>query len=199
MDILSLQRQTKDFKVLYVEDSATIRNITKKMMSSYFNSIDIATDGQEALDMYIDYYEKNNSYYDLVITDLEMPNMDGQELSREILSMDFTQEIVVISGVTDFKVITSLVNDGITKFLSKPIEDENFYEIIEGITYAIQIKELQKKEADELEATNKKLKEENEKNRETLKEKVMQLEEALEEMLLCKKLKRTFLQIYLTR
>lgn len=130
MDLLSLQRQTKDFKVLYVEDSATIRNITKKMMLSYFDEIDTATDGVEALDMYINFSEKNNKYYDIVITDLEMPNMDGQELAREILSMDFTQEIVVISGITDFKVITSLVNDGITKFLSKPIEDESFYEIM---------------------------------------------------------------------
>ena len=134
MDILSLQRQTKDFRVLYVEDSATIRNITKKMMSSYFKYIDIAEDGSQALEMYVDFNEKNDKYYDIVITDLEMPNMDGQELAREILSMDFTQEIVVISGVTDFKVITSLVNDGITKFLSKPIEDESFYEIIESIT-----------------------------------------------------------------
>ena len=181
MDTLSLQRQTKDFKVLYVEDSATIRNITKKMMSEYFDHIDIAKDGVEALDMYVDFYEKNDKYYDIVITDLEMPNMDGQELAREILSMDFTQEIVVISGVTDFKVVTSLVNDGITKFLSKPIEEEFFYEIIESITYAIQIKELQKKEADELEATNKILKQKNEENREALKEKVIELEKALEE------------------
>ena len=192
MDTLSLKRQTKDFKVLYVEDSTTIRNITKKMMNSYFEHIDIAEDGSQALEMYVDFNEKNDKYYDIVITDLEMPNMDGQELAREILSMDFTQEIVVISGVTDFKVITSLVNDGITKFLSKPIEDESFYEIIESITYALQIKELQKKEADELEATNKKLKEKNEKNRETLKEKVMQLEEALEENASMQKAKEDF-------
>ena len=192
MDILSLQRQTKDFSVLYVEDSATVRNITKKMMSHYFDHIDIAKDGVEALEIYTDFYEKNDKYYDVVITDLEMPNMDGQELAREILGMDFTQEIVVMSGVTDFKVITSLVNDGITKFLSKPIEEESFYEILESVTYAIQIKELQKKEADELEATNKILKEKNEKNREALREKVAQLEEVLEENKKMQKAKEDF-------
>lgn len=192
MDILSLQRQTKNFNVLYVEDSATIRNITKKMMLKCFDNIDIAKDGAEALEMYIGFHEKNDINYDIVITDLEMPKMGGQELAREILSMNFTQELVVISGVTDFKVITSLVNDGITKFLSKPIEDEFFYEIIESVTYAIQIKELQRKEAEELENTNKILKLKNEENAIALKDKVDELELALEENTKIQKAKEDF-------
>jgi len=177
MDLSALQKITKNLKVLYVEDSLTARNITLKMMSDYFNSIDIASNGKEALELYQKFYHLNLRYYDIVITDLEMPIMDGQELSRIILEFNYTQEIVVISGVDDFQKVIKLVNEGITKFLSKPIVEEDFYKIIKSVADNIRKKVLQENENKELEEYNKILKQREDENKLLLESKLKELEE----------------------
>jgi len=177
MDIKNLQIQSKNLKVLYVEDSLTARNITRKMMSSYFDIIDVAKDGKEALEIYSDYYNLHSEYYDIVITDLEMPVMDGQELSKIILDFNSEQAIVVISGVDDFKKVISLINEGITKFLTKPIDNQEFYEVIKSVVLSIRKKSLRDNENKELEKYNEVLKHRESENRFLLESKLKEFKE----------------------
>ena len=73
-DIVEIIKYTKNFSVLYVEDNLEVQEQTHKMLQSFFNKITIANNGQEAIELFI------NNKYDLIITDLMMPQVDGLSL-----------------------------------------------------------------------------------------------------------------------
>ncbi len=146
MDLQELQKQTQDLKVLYVEDSMTMRNAVHKILLDYFKHVDVAKDGQEAFELFVSYYDTNSVNYDIVISDLEMPIMDGAELSQKILDFNFTQEIIVTSSVEEFAKLVDLMNLGVNKFISKPIEEQQLSKVIEQVYQNLQIKKLQEQE-----------------------------------------------------
>ena len=143
MSVLNLKEFTSKLNILYAEDSLTVRNITKNMLSEYFDNINIAKDGQEALDLYKKYYEEHSKYYDIVFTDLEMPVMDGQKLSEYLLEFNPTQELVIISGIDDFNKAIELINVGIKKFIAKPIEELQLLAVVEDVVASMKKKYLQ--------------------------------------------------------
>ena len=102
--------------VLYVEDEKSIRDQISKMMKQLFDSVDIAINGFDALEMY-----KQNQY-DLVITDLKMPQMDGVELCKKIIQINKEQQIILISAHKEIDELLKLINIGISGFLLKPID-----------------------------------------------------------------------------
>ena len=177
MDLLQLKESTKDFKVLYVEDSLTIRNITKKMLLEFFDHIDVAKDGKEAFSLYKNYYDENNQFYDIVFTDLEMPIMDGKELSELIINFNDQQEIVVISGVDDFRKAIELINIGIKKFMPKPVIEEELAAVIEDVVRSIRKKILELAQKIEIEEYNEILKEREEESQKALDDKIQELKE----------------------
>jgi PAS domain S-box-containing protein len=177
MGIEQLKESTKKLKVLFVEDSLSARKITQRMLSDFFVFIDVAADGKIAFDMYQDFYDKNSAFYDIVFTDLEMPNMDGKELSQHILDINPFQEIVVLSSVNDFKSIVKLINIGVKKFIAKPVEMDELVEIIIQVNANIRMKELKEKERLEVVEYNEYLQHKQEEHKATLEAKVKELEE----------------------
>ena len=168
MDLESVLPYTKNLAVLYVEDSLTIRKIIEKKLSPLFSHLDVAKDGEQGLQYYANYYEKYDKYYDILITDLEMPNMDGQELSRATLDFNPSQEIIIISANEDLKKVIELVNVGIHKFVSKPIEEEQLYQVISDIAQKIRLARLKKEDQEEVEEHNFILKQREESHLKTL-------------------------------
>jgi diguanylate cyclase (GGDEF)-like protein len=117
---LNLIKQIRVFgssiNILYVEDEANIRDQISKMMKQLFNNVAVASNGAEALELY-----KINKY-DLVITDLKMPIMDGVELCENIISINKDQLIVLISAHKEIDELLKLINIGVSGFLLKPID-----------------------------------------------------------------------------
>lgn len=117
---LELIKQIRVFgssiSVLYVEDEESIRDQISKMMNQLFDKVDTASNGLAALEMY-----KLNKY-DLVITDLKMPQMDGIELCQNIISINKDQLIVLISAHKEIDELLKLINIGVSGFLLKPID-----------------------------------------------------------------------------
>ena len=177
MDIDTLTKSTKKLKILFVEDSLSARKITQRMLSHFFNHIDIAEDGQVALEMYHDYYNTYETFYDIVFTDLEMPNMDGRELSKLIIDFNASQEIVVLSGVKDFRIIVDLINVGVKKFISKPVDSAELQNIVSEIMANIRKKKLKEDDQLEVREYNELLKRREEENKLILESKVKELEE----------------------
>lgn len=79
---------SKNISVLYVEDDTVLRKSMEKMFSLYFDVLDTAKDGKEALEMYENFKERNRIYYDIVITDINMPNLDGIAMSEEMMLLN---------------------------------------------------------------------------------------------------------------
>ena len=116
MDIKELMQKTKQFNILYVEDDETVREQMSMILKMLFNVVDIAENGVEALEKY-----KNNKY-DLIITDVTMPNMNGIELLKEIKKIDSTQKIIILSAHREDEFIKEAKDLGVDGIIFKPIE-----------------------------------------------------------------------------
>lgn len=131
IDYILLEKYSKNINVLFVEDDEHIRKETKELLEDIFQkSINIAVDGKDGFDKYMKYYEENGKYYDLVITDIKMPNLDGIELTKLIYDQNITQSLIVLSAHNESEYLMQLVNIGISQFILKPIEFNNFVDVI---------------------------------------------------------------------
>lgn len=109
-----LQQECKELTLLYVEDDKTLSAATHKTLNSFFKSITLAYDGKEGLSKY------KEQDYDIVITDIMMPFMDGKEMSRHIHALNPDQAIIVMSAHDDARYLMELIEIGIYKFIQKP-------------------------------------------------------------------------------
>ena len=165
IDYISLEKYAKDVSILFVEDDKGISKEMELLLSEVFSNIKVAFDGVEALEEYHKYYALNNKYPDLVLTDIRMPNMNGIELIKHIYKENPTQKIMVLSAHNESEYLMELVNLGIYRFILKPMDYDNFIEIIYKISKEIYLekntildeKEIYIKLADDL-IWNKELK-----------------------------------------
>lgn len=114
-------------RALLVDDEKYIRNGLRAMISrvdSIFTDIDECANGIEALQ------KLSQSRYDLVITDLIMPQIDGIELVARIDNMDYKPYTVVLSGHDDFKYAQKAMNYGVKAYLLKPVDRNELLSII---------------------------------------------------------------------
>lgn len=117
-------------RVLYVEDDEVTREVGCLYLNKFFPFVVTAKDGKEGLDFY------ENGKYDLVLTDICMPRMNGIELIRQIHRRNPKQQVIVISAYNDSEFIIPLVELGVDRFILKPMDSKKFIvAIYETILY----------------------------------------------------------------
>jgi len=129
----SLYNLSNKYDILYVEDDESSMYEMGSLFEDLFNKTYFAKDGNEAIEKYIDYNEKNNKSYDLIITDIEMPSMDGIELSKKIYKLNKEQKIVVLSAHDESHYLIDLLNLGIKGFLQKPFDKKKILSVLHSI------------------------------------------------------------------
>lgn len=92
----------------------------------------------------------DSNTYDLVITDINMPYMNGIELSKEVLKLDSSQQILIISAYNDSDKLELLIQLGIKYYVQKPVSTEKFFEVLEKIAKEIHEKNISKELTAEL-------------------------------------------------
>ena len=105
-----------DLKVLYVEDSLMARRVVGEFLEETVSVLDIASDGEEALAKF------KTGEYDLIVSDLKMPNMDGISFMREVRLADSKIEIIVVSAFKGEKELADCKEIRISDFLEKPLD-----------------------------------------------------------------------------
>lgn len=106
--------------ILIVDDERSIRNTVKELLEMEGYKCETAESGVKALEMC------RSKSYDLVISDIKMPQMDGVELLTE-LRRDFPDLLVVmISGHGTIETAVECIKMGANNFISKPIEMNHF-------------------------------------------------------------------------
>lgn len=113
-----------EYTLLYVEDEDFIRRIAISYLRPYFAEIYEASDGVEALEIY------KKSKIDIIMTDIEMPNMDGLTLCREIRKSDKRIPIIITTAYTNTEYLLEAVTLNLVKYLVKPMEEEPMFEAI---------------------------------------------------------------------
>ena len=115
---------SKNLTVLYVEDDEILRESTSRIFSKYFKSVEIAINGEDGLDKYIHYNANHGFDYDIVITDINMPKMDGLAMSEYILTQNIDQAIIIITAHNENNFLLKAINMGVNGFLIKPLDSE---------------------------------------------------------------------------
>lgn len=128
---------TKTLSILFVEDNNDLRENTTEILKTFFKHVDSSQNGEYGIDKYIEYYEKNSKYYDIVISDIEMPIMDGVELTKLIYSINPSQPIIILSAFDDAEYLISLINLGIEQFIKKPIDYQELLKVFQNVSKKI--------------------------------------------------------------
>ncbi len=130
MDYKTLFSQTKNLSLLLVEDYEPLRNDMAEIFEDLFKSVAVASDGSEALCLYHKYHVTHNKNFDIIITDIQMPVMNGLELCEALRNIDADQQIIVLSAYTDSDYLLKLINLGIAQFITKPINHEELMDTL---------------------------------------------------------------------
>ncbi len=130
VNIEELLLYTSELTLLYVEDDPTIQERNCEIFSDFFHQVDLANNGKEGYARYERYYERTHTFYDLVITDIQMPTMDGIAMSQLIQKRHTHQMLIALSAHQDAHYLFELINMGITYFLPKPASTEALYDIL---------------------------------------------------------------------
>ena len=179
MNIKNLLAKSKYVDILYVEDDVAIRDDTTDILNDIFKKVDTAVDGVDALEKYNEYHEKHGKYYDIIISDIEMPNKNGISLCKDIFEINSTQIIIIISAHNDSSYLIDLINHGVNHFIQKPIELENALKVFFTTSSAIYSNKLINEYNEKIKLINSELKVLNENLEEKVKERTIQLENQL--------------------
>ncbi len=125
IDIKSLRKKVKNFSILYVEDEKNIQKSVAKFLHKIFSHVDVADNGKEGLKKYI------KKSYDIVITDILMPKMNGLELISHIRKKNKKQEIIVISANTDSENFIKAIQLEVTGYIIKPMNFDQTLSVLE--------------------------------------------------------------------
>ena len=123
-------------KILIVEDEKSISNILENILSDEIQDSEI-TIAENGLDAY-KLIEKND--FDLIISDIKMPKLSGNELLTQSLSIKPESVFLMISGHADIETAVSCLKNGAYDFISKPIDINR---LITSVKNALEKKDLQ--------------------------------------------------------
>jgi two-component system chemotaxis response regulator CheY len=113
-------------KVLIVDDSTTVRKALETTLTDAGYAVTEADNGQNALEL------AGHSQFDLLITDLNMPKMDGMDFVREFRKLEgcrFTPAIMLTTESNTLKKIESF-EIGVSGWLNKPFQPEQVMRIL---------------------------------------------------------------------
>lgn len=122
----------KKMKILLVEDNPVNQLIVKRIAANWELDLDIANDGQQAIDILIE-----NKKFDVILMDIKMPRKDGYQTTAEIREMEDEYykniPIVAITASAMKNDKEKLMNSGMNEHLLKPFQIEDLFQILQQI------------------------------------------------------------------
>jgi CheY-like chemotaxis protein len=119
-------------KVLIAEDSSVIQNLTRKILQIQNYEIFSAKNGLQVLSM----LEKED--FDIILMDINMPQMDGMECAKEIRALKDSKKakipIVAITGNAKNYTMEDFKSVGINDYLQKPLNFDNLVDTVKNLT-----------------------------------------------------------------
>jgi signal transduction histidine kinase len=126
--------ETSGRKILVVDDNVEFVDLMRKVLERKDFQVSVALDGKTAIEKAL------LDVPELVLLDLKLPDIPGEEVLKRIKEIDKDIAIVIITGYGGEQVAVDLMRKGATDFLSKPIENEV---LLSSIKNALDIREAQ--------------------------------------------------------
>lgn len=131
IELKNLKELAKNFRVLYVEDDSSIQLSMSSYLRKLFLEVVTANDGLQGLEAY------KNAEFDIVITDISMPNMDGLEMIKNIKEINESQTILITTAYSSPEYMFKSIKLGVEGYIIKPIDYEQLnselYKIVDKL------------------------------------------------------------------
>ncbi len=114
-------------RALAVDDSATMRNLVKIALEAEGFTVDTAENGQSALEL-----AKKNTY-DIVISDINMPVMDGLQFLKEFREINKRTPVLMLTTETEARKKEEAKRLGATGWIVKPFKPEDLVKVVKRV------------------------------------------------------------------
>ena len=112
-------------RILIVDDEERMRHLLSIMLSRRGYHVEQAGDGVEALEMI------GATPYDMIVTDIKMPRMDGVELLKRVMEMDTPSPVVFITAFATVESAVEAMRQGAVDYIIKPFEEDRIVLTVE--------------------------------------------------------------------
>lgn len=109
-------------KILIADDDAMVRTTVSKILEMFGHQVDTAHDGKDVLNIV-------NDNYDVIILDINMPDMDGFETMDRLNDLNYDIPVLFLTGAGSMDYAVKAINLGAYDFLTKPIEDLDIFNV----------------------------------------------------------------------
>jgi len=133
----------KTLTALYVEDEDGVKSVVSNVMSGLFKNFLTASDGREGLDFFLEHSDD----IDLIITDINMPRMDGISMCQKIRETNKKVPIIITTAYSDKDFLQKAISIGVSDFVTKPM---NMKVLLNAIKKCVEPIVLQQKLDEEL-------------------------------------------------
>ena len=111
-------KELKTISILYVEDDELIRAQTFTLFEKLFKKVFMAYDGDDGLNI----FKNNRNEIDIIVTDINMPKMNGLEMIKQINKLESSIPVIVTTAFTDPKFMINAIDNDVDKYITKPVQ-----------------------------------------------------------------------------
>jgi DNA-binding response OmpR family regulator len=116
-------------RVAIIDDDLALRSVLARVVRCFGFEVSLeARDGEEALHLLATFGA------DVIVTDCQMPKMDGICLTRTLRSKGDIRPILMLSGQTEQAVVQTALAAGVTRYLNKPLNVPEFFQVLRQLT-----------------------------------------------------------------
>jgi DNA-binding NtrC family response regulator len=112
-------------RILVVDDEPVVRESLRDWFSHGDYPIEMAADGPEAMKM------MKESRWDILLTDVKMPGMDGLELQQQARNIDPDITVIIMTAYASVDSATKAIREGAYDYVTKPLDPEDLQQIID--------------------------------------------------------------------
>jgi CheY-like chemotaxis protein/predicted transcriptional regulator len=129
--VIDYQQQEKSFNMILIEDEPdTLLTYKAFLLSAEGYNVDAFLDSNEALKRFVNL---NHPYYDLVITDIRMPGLNGLQLYQKMKSIDDSIRVIFVSALDSVEEMVSIFPDlHFNNIIRKPVTQEEFLDKVKA-------------------------------------------------------------------
>lgn len=117
-------------RVMLTEDEDVARDILQFYLNTIFDEVIALKDGLEGLQTY-EKYLANNLPFDLVITDIKMPRLDGMQMLEKIYALNSKQKFIIVSAYKDEEKLLKSIELQVLGYFIKPLNIDNVMHMLQ--------------------------------------------------------------------
>jgi len=136
----------KRLTLLYVEDDEIISLELSQLLSNFFKKVFVCKDGKEGLRTYLE----NQDNIDIILTDINMPALNGIEMVKKIRSIKSNVPVIFATAYSDNEFLAEAIRLRVQEYIIKPIDVRNLLDLMNNIASNIYQEFLLKQQQEEL-------------------------------------------------